>query len=329
MKQYIEEYLTFRDKIDQVSEKTINLNRNWLLYLQRWVDNRDFSKVAEYDPGFLEYVRDMEYSYSYKKKIILTAKTFFKWLNLHHSYEIPAWWIASMKPPRNKEFKEHEAVSLEEIKYIAKAPVKSKRDRRIRASAVFLWLSGARIRAFLSLPIKAIDIENKTIYQWPEYGVQTKNGKKATTFLLNVPELYPVIEEWDHDLKHLPADSIWFANFNTNTNQELLPAYYNSGKYARARNDLQSWLESIGMPYYSPHKFRHGHAVYALKQAKDMAQFKAISQNLMHNSVTTTDSIYSIFSEDEVKTQLMNLGHEQGEDFLENLAEAIAQKLLR
>ena len=323
MIEFVNKYLDFRNKIDQVSATTINLNRNWLIYLQRWVDDRDINKVAEYDPGFLEYVRSMDYSWSYKKKIIQTSKCFFKWLNLHHGYEIPAWWIASLKPPRNKEFKEHQAVSLDEIKYMAKAPVKSKRDRRIRASAVFLWLSGARIRAFLSLPIKAIDIPNKTVYQWPEWGVQTKNGKKATTYLLNVPELYPVIEEWNEAVNHLPSESIWFANFNTNTNQKLKPAYYNSGKYARARNDLHNWLIDIGMPYYSPHKFRHGHAVYALKQAKDMAQFKAISQNLMHNSITTTDSIYSVFSNDEVKNQMLNLGQESNDDLIEKLVKAL------
>jgi len=65
-----------------------------------------------------------------------------------------------------------------------------------------------------------------------------------------------------------------------------------------------------------------------LKQAKDMAQFKAISQNLMHNSVTTTDSIYSGFSSEEIKTQLMSLGKNQNDDFLEKFAEAILKKVV-
>lgn len=46
---------------------------------------------------------------------------------------------------------------------------------------------------------------------------------------------------------------------------------------------------SIGLPYHSPHAFRHGHAVYALKLAENISQLKAISQNLMHANLSTTD----------------------------------------
>jgi hypothetical protein len=38
----------------------------------------------------------------------------------------------------------------------------------------------------------------------------------------------------------------------------------------------------FGLAYHYPHKFRLGHAVYALKLAKDIAALKAVSQNLMH-----------------------------------------------
>ncbi len=80
---------------------------------------------------------------------------------------------------------------------IANAPVFTMRDRRIRASAVFWFLSGIRIGAFVSLPIKAVDIENMTVKQWPrELGVKTKFQKHATTFLLNIPELLQVVIDW-------------------------------------------------------------------------------------------------------------------------------------
>lgn len=325
---YINEYLDFRERYDDLSAKTITLNKYWLLKFQEWLGDHPLATVESIEPNFSEWVRQTDYSWSYQKKIIITTKSFLKWLSRHKEITFSEWWLESFKPPRKHLQEEHEAVSLAEIRTIANAPVSSKRDMRIRASAVFLWLSGCRIQAFLSLPIKAVDIPNKTIHQWPEWGVHTKNGKKATTFLLNVPDLYPVIEEWDLKVRHLPEDSIWFANFNTNSNQTMKPAFYNSAKYQRARNDLQDWLERIGMPYYSPHKFRHGHAVYALKEAKNMAQFKAISQNLMHSSVTTTDSIYSIFSQEEVKNQLMELGNSSAINPLDLLAELVAEKIM-
>jgi len=64
----------------------------------------------------------------------------------------------------------------------------------------------------------------------------------------------------------------------------------------------------FGLPYHSPHKFRHGHAVYALKNAKDISALKAVSQNLMHENLSTTDGVYGILSEMDVKEQISELG---------------------
>lgn len=62
------------------------------------------------------------------------------------------------------------------------------------------------------------------------------------------------------------------------------------------------------MPYHSPHKFRHGHAVYALKNAKDVSALKAVSQNLMHGNLTITDGIDGVLSETDVREQIARLG---------------------
>ncbi len=44
-----------------------------------------------------------------------------------------------------------------------------------------------------------------------------------------------------------------------------------------ATRDLRKWLKRVGVTYHSPHKFRHGHAVCALKMAKDVSALKAVS----------------------------------------------------
>lgn len=62
------------------------------------------------------------------------------------------------------------------------------------------------------------------------------------------------------------------------------------------------------MTYHSPHKFRHGHAVYALKMAKDISALKAVSQNLMHGNLSITDGVYGILSETDVGQQIATLG---------------------
>ncbi|MBT7988631.1 MAG: hypothetical protein HN769_01975 [Anaerolineae bacterium] len=57
-----------------------------------------------------------------------------------------------------------------------------------------------------------------------------------------------------------------------------------------------------------PHKFRHGFAVYALKLAKDIAALKAVSQNLMHSSISITDGVYGVLSDQDTKEQIASLG---------------------
>jgi hypothetical protein len=52
------------------------------------------------------------------------------------------------------------------------------------------------------------------------------------------------------------------------------------------------WPKRV-FPCQSPHRFRHGHATYALKWCEDVADLKAVSQDLMHSSLILTHSIYS------------------------------------
>ena len=66
--------------------------------------------------------------------------------------------------------------------------------------------------------------------------------------------------------------------------------------------------ERAGVPYQSPHKLRHGHVVHALKQARNMAELKAISQNIMHASVIITDQVYGKLINDNVRDVISNLG---------------------
>ena len=67
----------------------------------------------------------------------------------------------------------------------------------------------------------------------------------------------------------------------------------------------------INIPYHSPHKFRHGFAVYSLKQAKDISKLKAISQNFMHENISITDGIYGGLSDKDINEQITSLTEEK------------------
>jgi integrase len=100
-----------------------------------------------------------------------------------------------------------------------------------------------------------------------------------------------------------------------------------------ARKGLQEWLNKAGLPYHSPHKFRHGHVVYALKNAKDISALKAVSQNSMHANLSIIDGVYGILLETDVREQIAALGqnilkqHSFDIDLLANLVAKRIQKL--
>jgi integrase len=297
----------------------MRLEESWLKYLLEWADHIQFSKAPMIRPAFPEYVlmlrsgrQGEQFSQIYIKKIIRASYRFFVWLSSHHRGfgEINQIFLDTLKPPRmTVEPKEHEAVTFEEIRAIAQAPVYSIRDRRIRAAAVFWFLSGIRLGAFVSLPVSAVDLENLTIRQWPKLGVRTKFKKHATTYLLDIPELMSVVKDWDKEVRAASNNlGIWFAPISPETGK-IEPAIREIGEHrnTRARKDLKDWLERVGLPYHSPHKFRHGHAVFALMRAKDVPALKAVSQNLMHSNLSITDGVYGVLSGADVKGEILAL----------------------
>jgi len=229
------------------------------------------------------------------------------------------------------EHKEHEAVTIEEIRAIAKAQVQTMREKRIRAAAVLWFLSGIRIGAFVTLPIKALDLEKRQIKQWPKLSVRTKNRKHATTYLLNISELLEVVEDWDDYVRiGLSEDHPWFANISPETGElDLDNSNIGENRHHGARKDLKEWMDKVGLPYHSPHKFRHGFAVYSLKKAKDIGQLKAISQNLMHSNISITDGIYGILSDSDINEQITSLTEEKLPEDNETLKELLRLTLDR
>ena len=132
-------------------------------------------------------------------------------------------------------------------------------------------------------------------------GVRTKNGKYAITYLYNIPELLEVILPWDKKIRAiLPEDGFWFAPLSPDT-CEIDPFCRKIGEHRESilRKNLSAWLNRIGLKYHSPHKFRHGHIQYGRAHAKNQADLKTISRNVMHSSTQITDQVYSNLPDDE------------------------------
>ncbi|HRQ23284.1 MAG TPA: hypothetical protein PLF42_07635, partial [Anaerolineales bacterium] len=74
----------------------------------------------------------------------------------------------------------------------------------------------------------------------------------------------------------------------------------------------------------SPHKYRHGYAIYGLQHCQTMAQYHALSRNLMHANIAITDERYVHLEEMERGKLLGQISsgqvHQQNDDLQERLA---------
>jgi integrase len=249
------------------------------------------------------------------KKVVNTAKRFFTWAKATHAREfrdLPKVWIDALRAPRTVEpAPDHEFVTLEDVLTLTRLEI-DEGDlalRRDQAAAALLFLSGMRAGALASLPLKGVDLSNMAIKQWPSLGVKTKNGKRATTYLLPIPELFAAVEKWDSCVRAiLPLDAMWYTPTISQFGQQMLssdpPGANRSVALAKRMRRL---FAAAGLPYKSPHKFRHGHAVYALQRARTMADYKAASMNLMHGDIRVTDSIYAPLGSGDVQRRIAGL----------------------
>ncbi len=316
----MKKYLEYRLQVDQLCDGSYKKEEVYMRYLLLWADDKTFIKAPGIRPTFPEYLKTArldglagKLSPGYIKKILATARRFFSWLvddqvgykSLKHR------WIATLKAKRLMDTPTNrDAVTLEEIITLANTKVDSLIEERIRAAAVFLFLSGMRIGAFVSLPLKAVDVNDRRVIQDPRLGVRTKNSKYGITYLLDIPELLQVVQDWDDKVRSiLSEDGFWFAPFSPDTCDIDATAFeVGIHRESIAWKNLKAWLEKNKLPYHSPHKFRHGHIQFGLSQSKDHADFKAVSMNVMHSSVQITDQFYSNLPESEVSVRITAFG---------------------
>jgi len=319
----VRRYLRDLEEIYQLSGSSLSRYRFYLRHLLLWAGETPFQQAAKLRPTFPSYVSNLPGRQGEtplapvtQKKIIEAGKRFFIWAKQNHPKEfgsLSATWLASLRPPRVRESSdEHEYVSLEEVLQLT-AILHEEDDLallRDKAAAAMLFLSGARASAFTTLPISAVDLPGRIMCQWPELGVATKNGKRATTYLLPIPELLAVAQTWDQVVRpKLPATAPWYAPVSARWgSQSLEVSEPGKNRHQALDKRLRRLYDLAGLPYKSAYKFRHGHAVYGLLKAQTMADYKAVSMNLMHHDIKITDSIYAPILSEEVKERIDGLG---------------------
>lgn len=313
-------YLAHLAEVEQLQAKTLSNKRVHLRHLLEWADERSFAQAPSIRPTLPRYLltaRDdgagKPLSHEHMAKVCGTARHFFTWLSREERYRAitPAWiaTLEAVRRPGDDVPAERDIYSLDDIRAMVAAPAAKLTERRIRAGVAMLFASGMRIGAFVTLRIDCVDLERRTIKQWPTLGVHTKGSKTATTHLLDIPDLLEVAQGWDSYLRAVsPLSGLWYPALLRDGTGVDLAATSHPNRRSQFDVELRALCERAGVPYRSAHKIRHGHAVYALKQAQNLADYKAISQNMMHASLQTTDAVYAVLTPDDVGARIGNLG---------------------
>lgn len=321
-------YLAHPRDVGQLARDSTERYRAYLLHLLVWADEAPFSDLAARRPTFPAHLASLApegkggLAPATLRKIVQVSKRFLVWGKMNHPREfrgLSMAWIDELRLSRQAEApREHVFVTLDEVRRLValSVPEDHLALRRDQAAAALLFLSGMRAGALGSLPIAAVDAPSRTVKQWPSLGVRTKNGKPATTYLLEIPDLLAVVERWDALVRAaLPPTAPWAATVVTRWGEQALSADpAGAHRNVALVKRMGKLFAAAGLPYKSPHKFRHGHAVYALQHARTMADYKAVSQNLMHADIRVTDGIYAPLLGDEVKRRIAVLGDAPAKD---------------
>lgn len=316
-------YLRYVDHVLQNDPSTVKRTRAHLRHLLEWADATPFPKARTIDPTFPTYLVQHQDDRHAKTlapasiaKALANARQFFAFARLEWSLRyktISESWIETLQPPRQVRASARLPVrqfwSFEDACKVAAVSTETLREARGQVAVCMLFLSGMRADALATLPIHCVDLEHQAVLQLPEFGVRTKNSKAAITYLLTIPVLQEVVNRWQTRLMESdqPRTSLWYATLSTDGMRFTVTSQAFENRREIISKDIRLICQKAGVSYLSPHKLRHGHSVYALKRARDMGQLKAISQNLMHESVVTTDQIYGKLLNDDVQQIITSL----------------------
>jgi integrase len=318
------------------SPKTCSRYASYLRHLLLWVGEHPLCAAHTREPDFFEYLEIARQdgsagplAHATQKKIIGLAHEFFLWLKTEHPRQtrrLPIAWIHRIRSSRSKSLgprpsgaaavatataSERAAVTEAEIQAIAQLiiPQEELTLRRDQAAACFLYASGMRAGAFSTMPIAAFDLATLKVAQLSSLGVETKNGKNAVTTLLPIPALMGVIRRWDEFVRgQLPEHAMWFTPIRGHWgNLQLTADKPGRSRHTQLRKALRNVYAHAGLPYRHPHAHRHGHATFGLQHSSSLADYKAVSQNLMHADLFTTDRTYAVFASEDVHHRIHDL----------------------
>lgn len=179
-------------------------------------------------------------------------------------------------------------------------PIETVLQRRDRALVAFLFLTGSREGAAISLRLCHVDLENACV-QFDGRSVNTKFGKSFTTAFFPIgEEVEQIVRDWIDELRSVylfsDADPLFpktKVGVGKSSRFEALgiarEPWANPSSVARIFKEA---FRTAGLPPFSPHRVRDTLAELAREHCRTPEDYKCWSQNMGHEDVLTTFSSY-------------------------------------
>lgn len=327
--------------------KSILVYRSHLKKILGWLNETPVDQASTITLLFSDWLGERPIARATARKTVRVFQQFLAWYAEAHPKQyknLPRSWGKNLHVPNIADCPapaEPDSVTFDEILQIANLNFDASQLGLWSAqiSAIFLFLSGMRIGALATLPLGAVDLDKRLVKQWVDLGVRIKNANSTpnpnpTTVLLDIPELLPHVRRWfDYVSSQLPSTAMFLppttGNWGARILQDVRPGHSRNSGLGR---NLRRFSQATGLPYKSPHAYRHGHILYALKHAKNIADYQAISQNVLHADMFTTSRHYGKFTSDERQNYLDNMLKTSSEqpvdsDLLRQVCEQIGQPI--
>lgn len=247
-------------------------------------------------------------SRTYVDKILKHCRLFYHWIRNFTGYQSDELALAVEYFQSSKKDRKLCAAAirkptpkLEELRRVVAAmPCDSVLERRDRAVVATLLLTGARDDALASLLLRHVNLDDRIVYQKaPE--VRTKNAKSIETNLFPIGfDIESILFDWIGELVGVhgfsPDDPLFPPILRkSGENGLLVEAGLSREVWKTAHSVRKIFREAcsrVGLPYRDPHSVRRTLTQIGQKSCKTPEEFKAWSQNLGHERVTTTLANY-------------------------------------
>ena len=316
------DFLNYRKHAKQLSEKTLDREIAALERFDTWNGRKDFAKFhVDWAMGFRAHLEQAKTATgqplgkSTRRAIMATLREFVIWLSQQDGFrrrvkvaDAEYFRLSLRDEAEARAAPQRPAPSIKQAqRALTIMPEATPCDLRDKAVFALLCLTGIRAGALVSLRIKHVDLEDKSITQNPRE-VATKRGKSIDTFFAKgFPEAEDVLAKWlthlDDVALYSPDDPLFPATAVRARGTEGFKAAgfqrRNWTSTEPVRKIVKAAFIAAGVQAFGPHAFRHMLARHSARTSRSVAELVATSQNLGHEDVLTTLRHYGQINRDD------------------------------